>query len=103
VSESTPDTAERNIRAFLWFRVLFNSRFYYPIFTILFLDFGLSIEDFAALNALWAASIVIFEVPSGALADKLGRKRLVVFSTWLMVVEMGLLCVMPIGGAWSGR
>ena len=100
MSESTPDTAERNIRAFLWFRVLFNSRFYYPIFTILFLDFGLSIEDFAALNALWAASIVIFEVPSGALADKLGRKRLVVFSTWLMVVEMGLLCVMPIGGAW---
>ena len=100
MSESTPDPAERNIRAFLWFRVLFNSRFYYPIFTILFLDFGLSIEDFAALNALWAASIVIFEVPSGALADKLGRKRLVVFSTWLMVVEMGLLCLMPIGGAW---
>ena len=100
MSESPPDTAEQNIRAFLWFRVLFNSRFYYPIFTILFLDFGLSIEDFAALNALWAASIVLFEVPSGALADKLGRKRLVVFSTWLMVVEMGLLCVMPIGGAW---
>lgn len=95
-----PGIAERNIRAFLWFRVLFNSRFYYPIFTILFLDFGLSIEDFAALNALWAASIVLFEVPSGALADKLGRRRLVVFSAWLMVLEMGLLCFMPIGGAW---
>lgn len=90
--------AERNIRAFLWFRVLFNSRFYYPIFTILFLDFGLSIEDFAMLNAVWAASIVIFEVPSGALADKLGRRRLVVFASWLMVLEMALLCVMPIGG-----
>ncbi len=93
------DIAERNIRAFLWFRVLFNSRFYYPIFTILFLDFGLSIEDFALLNALWAASIVIFEVPSGALADKLGRRRLVVFASWLMVLEMALLCFMPAGGA----
>ena len=100
VTEPSPDIAERNIRAFLWFRVLFNSRFYYPIFTILFLDFGLSIEDFAALNALWAASIVVFEVPSGALADKLGRRRLVVFSSWLMVLEMALLCLMPVGGAW---
>ncbi len=92
--------AVRNTRAFLWFRVLFNSRFYYPIFTILFLDFGLTIEQFAGLNALWAASIVIFEVPSGALADRLGRKRLVVLSSWLMVLEMSLLCFMPIGGGW---
>lgn len=92
--------AARNIRAFVWFRVLFNSRFYYPIFTILFLDLGLTIEQFAGLNALWAASIVIFEVPSGALADKLGRKRLVVLASWLMVVEMAILCFMPIGGAW---
>lgn len=96
----SPDgIAESNIRSFLWFRVLFNSRFYYPIFTILFLDFGLSIEDFALLNALWAASIVLFEVPSGALADKLGRRRLVVFSGWLMVVEMAILFLMPIGGS----
>ena len=29
-----------NIRFFLAFRVLFNARFYYPVFTILFLDFG---------------------------------------------------------------
>jgi MFS family permease len=94
-----PDIAQANIRAFLWFRVLFNSRFYYPIFTILFLDFGLTIENFAVLNALWAASIVLFEVPSGALADKLGRRRLVVFSAWLMVVEMAILVFMPIGGA----
>jgi hypothetical protein len=87
--------ASRNIRAFLWFRVLFNSRFYYPVYTILFLDFGLSLEQFAILNMAWAGSIVLFEVPSGALADKLGRKHLVVFSAWLMVAEMLLLCLMP--------
>ena len=90
--------AERNTRAFLWFRVLFNSRFYYPIYTILFLDFGLSLEQFALLNLVWAASIVVFEVPSGALADRLGRRRLVVFSAFLMVVEMLLLCLMPVNG-----
>ncbi len=95
--DSPAAIATRNTTAFLWFRVLFNSRFYYPIYTILFLDFGLSLEQFATLNIVWAASIVLFEVPSGALADKLGRKHLVVFSAWLMVVEMLILCLMPIG------
>jgi MFS family permease len=95
--DSPAAIATRNTTAFLWFRVLFNSRFYYPIYTILFLDFGLTLEEFATLNIVWAASIVLFEVPSGALADKLGRKHLVVFSAWLMIVEMLLLCLMPIG------
>lgn len=85
----------RNIRLFIAFRVFFNSRFYYPIFTILFLDFGLTLEQFALLNAVWAATIVLLEVPSGALADTLGRKNLLVFSGVLMVIEMALLCFVP--------
>ena len=54
-----------NIRLFIAFRIFFTARFYYPIFTILFLDFGLSLEQFALLNVAWAASIVVCEVPSG--------------------------------------
>lgn len=90
------DLAE-NARWFVRFRVLFNCRFYYPIFTILFLDLGLTIGEFAGLNVLWAATIVVAEVPSGALADQLGRRRLVVWASWLMVAEMLTLCLMPAG------
>jgi hypothetical protein len=86
-----------NVRLFIWFRLLFNCRFYYPVFTVLFLDLGLSIAEFAALNVLWAVTIVLLEVPSGALADQIGRRRLVVAAGWLMVVEMVLLCLMPVG------
>lgn len=86
-----------NARWFVWFRVLFNCRFYYPIFTILFLDLGLTISEFAGLNVLWAATIVLAEVPSGALADQLGRRRLVVWASWLMVAEMLTLYLMPVG------
>ncbi len=85
----------RNIRLFIAFRVFFNSRFYYPIFTILFLDFGLTLQQFALLNAAWAAAIVLFEVPSGALADIVGRKNLLVFTGVVMVVEIALLCFVP--------
>lgn len=86
-----------NVRLFIWFRLLFNCRFYYPIFTILFLDLGLSIGEFATLNVIWAITIVLLEVPSGALADQFGRRRLVVIAGWLMVAEMAVLCLMPVG------
>ncbi len=86
-----------NARLFVWFRILFNCRFYYPVFTILFLDLGLSIGEFAALNVVWALTSVVLEVPSGALADRFGRRPLVVAAGVLMVLEMGVLCAMPVG------
>jgi len=85
-----------NIRWFIAFRTFFNARFYYPVFTILFLDFGLSLEQFAILNAVWAATIVLAEVPSGALADTIGRRRLVIFAGILMIAEMAILCFVPL-------
>lgn len=86
-----------NVRYFIAFRVFFNARFYYPVFTILFLDFGLTLEQFALLNVAWAAAIVLLEVPSGALADTIGRRNLLVCAGALMVVEMALLCFAPMG------
>jgi len=88
-----------NIRLFILFRVLFNARFYYPVFTILFLDYGLSLEQFALLNTVWAVTIVLAEVPSGALADLLGRKQLLVATALLMVAEMALIAFVPLGNA----
>ena len=60
---ATSPFALNNIRMFIAFRVFFNARFYYPVFTILFLDFGLTISQFAILNAVWAGTIVLMEVP----------------------------------------
>ncbi len=87
----------KNIRLFIAFRIFFNSRFYYPVFTILFLDYGLSIEQFALLNTVWAITIVCSEVPSGALADLLGRKRLLVLTSALMIFELSVIAFVPLG------
>ena len=86
-----------NIRLFIAFRVFFNARFYYPVFTILFLDYGLTIEQFAFLNSVWAFTIVCAEVPSGALADIFGRKHLIVATSLLMMTEISLLAFVPLG------
>ena len=88
-----------NVRRSIAFRAFFNSRFYYPVFTILFLDYGLSIEQFAILNTIWAFTIVLSEVPSGALADLIGRKQLLVTTSILMILEMALLAFVPLGNS----
>ncbi|WP_136798959.1 MULTISPECIES: MFS transporter [Desulfosediminicola] len=88
--------ALKNIKLFLAFRILFNARFYYPVFTILFLDYGLTIEQFALLNTVWAITIVAAEVPSGALADILGRKKLIVTTSFLMIFELGVIAFVPL-------
>ncbi|MFT7133592.1 MAG: MFS family permease [Cyclobacteriaceae bacterium] len=90
---------EGNLRRFVLFRLLYSARFYYPVFTVLFLDYGLSLEQFGLLNLVWALTIVVAEVPSGALADIVGRKRLLVFAVVLMVIEMTLLVLVPIGAS----
>ncbi len=86
-----------NLRRFMLFRLLYTARFYYPVFTILFLDYGLNLEQFAILNIVWAVSIVVAEVPSGAMADIVGKKALLIFAAGLMVVEMALIVFAPIG------
>lgn len=88
-----------NASLFIAFRLFFNARYYYPIFAVIQLDYGLSLEQFAILNAIWAVSIVVLEVPSGALADKIGRKRMVVLAAVLMVIEMGIIAFVPLGNA----
>lgn len=95
---ATPTALDlRNIRLFLTFRVFFNARFYYPVFMLLFVDYGLTPSQFFYLNIVWAASWVLLEIPSGAMADLVGRRNLLVVTGILMIVEMAVLAFAPTG------
>jgi MFS family permease len=85
---------------YVWFTALYNARAYYPILAILFLDLGLTLDQYVMLNLVWAATIFLFEVPSGALADTFGRKNLLVTASLLMVLEMCCLLFAPKDGGW---
>jgi MFS family permease len=97
---STIAVASRNVRLFMAFRILFNIRFYYPVFMVMFLRYGITLEQFGLLNAAWAIVIVLLEVPSGALADLVGRKALLVAAAVMMALEMLLLAIVPPESAW---
>ena len=89
----------RNANLFVAFRVFFNARFYYPVLAILFVDLGLTMEQYALLNVAWAVSIVVCELPLGALGDHIGRKPLVVAAAAIMVIEMCVLGFAPTGNS----
>ncbi|QIA64966.1 MFS transporter [Vibrio astriarenae] len=89
----------RNVRNFLIFRSSYFARFYYPVFTLLYLDYDLTLSQFAMLNVVWAATIVLAEVPSGAFADTLGRKKLVVLSSLVMFIEIAMIAFVPTGNS----
>lgn len=93
-----PSLAERNRKRFIAFRVLFNARFYYPVLAVLFLDLGLSATEYTLINFVWALVIVFAEVPSGALADRIGRRPLVIAAAVCMVLEMSVLLLAPLNG-----
>lgn len=84
-----------NPRRFVLFTVFYNARAYYPVLAVLFLDLGLTLDQFVLLNLIWAATIFLFEVPSGALADTLGRRPLLITAAVLMVLEMLCLLLAP--------
>ena len=99
---ASPDAkrrAMRNLKFFICFRMFFNARFYYPVFAIYFLEHGLTWEEFGILNGIWAITIILLEVPSGSLADTLGRKRLLVLAGICMVLEMLALLFAPMDGS----
>jgi len=96
IPENSP--AEGNRKRFIAFRVFFNARFYYPVLAVLFLDLGLSAAEYSLLNFVWALVIVCAEVPSGALADRIGRRPLVIAAALCMVLEMLVLLAAPVSG-----
>lgn len=91
-------TLAGNPRRYIIFTVFYNARAYYPVLAVLFLDLGLSLDQFVLLNLIWALTIFCFEVPSGALADTWGRRNLLIAAAVLMIIEMLCLLIAPVQG-----
>ena len=58
---------------------------------------GLTTQQFLILNMIWGIGIVLLEVPSGALADSIGRRTLMIGGAILMIIEMAIFAFVPLG------
>jgi MFS family permease len=83
---------KRFIKNFYIYKFFKDFVFIYAVYIILFKFRGLSILEISILLSLWSSFVVIFEVPTGALADKWNRKFMLI---------LGMLSKAAGFGVWS--
>lgn len=67
----------------------------YALYALLFADHGLSTGQISALFAIWSATAFLLEVPSGAWADTVSRRALLVLSGVLLTAGFALWTLVP--------
>jgi len=55
----------------------------YAFYALLFIERGQQVSDVATLIAMWSGFSILFEIPTGILADRTNRKTLIVISCLL--------------------
>jgi MFS family permease len=64
-----------NIKLIFFIRICFSLIFCISVITLFWKKYNLDLFDIFLLQAIFAISIVLFEIPTGYIADKLGRKK----------------------------
>ncbi len=84
----TSQQAQRNVWLYFIFQIGIFHLFWGPIL-ILYINqvAGMSLTEIYLMESLCIAGLMILEVPSGALADLIGRRKVIIIGSWLMLVE----------------
>ncbi len=68
---------------------------FYAFYALLFGDAGLFLAEISSLLVIWSVTAFVFEVPSGAWADTVSRRMLLVLSSFLYAVAFTVWIVAP--------
>ena len=77
----------RDLRLFYLFRLLATSYLYVPIFMLFQESRGLSFFERLTLGGIYSAVVIVVEVPTGVFADRIGRRRSMMFGALTMVAS----------------
>lgn len=67
----------------------------FPVYALIFADSGLSAAQISSLFFIWSAVAFALEVPSGALADQVSRRRLLIIAGLIRAAGCALLVTVP--------
>ena len=67
----------------------------YAVFTLWFIDNDVSTSEISVAFIIWAALAVVLEVPSGALADRLDRRKLIASAFALRAAGIAIWLIWP--------
>lgn len=83
---------KNNIRVLYAFSFCWLALVIIPVVVPFFASKGLSVADVFVLQSIFALSVVVFEVPSGYLADIIGRRNALILGSVFHGVGFTLLC-----------
>ena len=79
-------TLGRDLRLFQLYRFLSTSYLFAPVIVLFFGARHLSVTEITLLNSVYCVTAMLFEVPTGLLADRWGRRRAMVLGSLMMAI-----------------
>lgn len=84
---------KKNIKLFNIYIFLYQLEMWIPVQVLLLLDKGFSLSQVAFLDAMWYLSTVIFEVPTGTITDRFGKKASFFIAAIIKAISLLLLVI----------
>jgi MFS family permease len=77
------DRLEANFKKLYWIKAIRSGMFSIPVIMLFFKENGLTTSEAIALQTWFSLAALLFEVPTGQLADRFGRKKLIILGSVL--------------------
>lgn len=84
-------TLERNITLNYIIGSLMWGRFFIPVLALFYIASQVPLEQFAIIMAAFTLTTVLLEIPTGVLADLIGKKKTLLLSRFLYIIEIVIL------------
>jgi len=81
---------ERNITLTYIINSLMWGRFYVPVLALFYIASQVPLHQFAIIMAVFSLTILLFEIPSGFVADLLGKKNTLLIARLMFVIEVAI-------------
>ncbi len=87
--------SNRNITLFYFLESLISlsGAMILPVYVLYFRHYGLTLFQVALLAAVFEATVLLFEIPTGILADRYGRKLSTIIGFILFATSGGVFCI----------
>ncbi len=83
----------KNIKTYYFYSTFAELLILGPILVLFLIAKGLSFTEIMLLQSISAIAVVLFEVPTGAVADKIGRKESILLGALLWAISLGFYVV----------
>jgi len=75
----------KNITKFYFYRIFTSFNLVLPIFVLFLINNGLSLTQVFVLQSVYTLTLVILNIPTGAFADRYGRKKSLIISSFVLL------------------